>query len=569
MREEIASGKALSTLYRFAGAYLDRYSDLHHTGGPIERLREWIGGDLTEAALSGFVAALNRSDLPTARAIGDIHAEGKTFFAEQVLICGVAELRRLGKPLSEAGREVLRAALASWWEYPEFNSQKLGDDLGPDLEAAVFTSEDEIASFLKDALEPQIIAGNEHISGLYQLSRDDRFRNVAGPLALTWLKEFPQAKPVVQSELIHTAMRRGPIDPLVALARQRVSSPDAAQTGTRALWMGALFVADFENSKDEIRAFCAESADHLWVLRDCLQNEDRRTSYVLSPNQMEFVVDAFATAWSPTDHPLGGSRGDTNPWNASEFIRAMIRALGADTGKEASEALDRLVLSAAATGYRDEIKHARASQRRLRRDTEYQLPSFSEIKIMLAAGLPGTIDDLRAIVVDSVGVVQDYLRNGNTTAWKAYWNGSVPNDEETSRDRLIDNLQGQLARAIAVMPETRMPDEKRADIGVIYNGMGIPIEIKGQWHSKVWSAPSDQLIDLYTKDYRANGRGIYMVLWFGPAKGKNLPAHPDGLQTPKTPDELRQMLVDRLPPAERNHVSVIVLDVSPTKASGA
>jgi hypothetical protein len=95
-----------------------------------------------------------------------------------------------------------------------------------------------------------------------------------------------------------------------------------------------------------------------------------------------------------------------------------------------------------------------------------------------------------------------------------------------------------------------MPDAKRADVAVIYNGMGVPVEIKGQWHKKMWDAPSEQLIELYTKDYRANGRGIYLVLWFGPAAGKNLVSHPDGKLRPGTPEELRQMLLDRLDPVD-------------------
>jgi hypothetical protein len=90
------------------------------------------------------------------------------------------------------------------------------------------------------------------------------------------------------------------------------------------------------------------------------------------------------------------------------------------------------------------------------------------------------------------------------------------------------------------------------------------VEIKGQWHKDVWDAPSEQLIELYTKDYRANGRGIYLVLWFGPVAGKNLVSHPDRRPRPGSPEELRQMLLERLAPSERARVDVVVLDVSPT-----
>jgi hypothetical protein len=184
--------------------------------------------------------------------------------------------------------------------------------------------------------------------------------------------------------------------------------------------------------------------------------------------------------------------------------------------------------------------------------------------LTLSGGLPGTIDDLKALTLDAVETVQLYLRQGDTTAWKAFWPGGSPCDENTGPDRLLDLLRGYLSKATAANPETRMPDAKRADIAVIYNGMGLPVEIKGQWHKDVWDAPSTQLIDLYTKDYRANGRGIYLVLWFGSAPGKNLITHPDGMPTPATPEELRQMLHERLDPSERSRVDIVVLNISPT-----
>ena len=41
-----------------------------------------------------------------------------------------------------------------------------------------------------------------------------------------------------------------------------------------------------------------------------------------------------------------------------------------------------------------------------------------------------------------------------------------------------------------------------------------------------------------------------------------LPAHPNGLARPKTPDDLRTMLIDRLPENLRDVIDVYVVDVS-------
>ena len=107
-----------------------------------------------------------------------------------------------------------------------------------------------------------------------------------------------------------------------------------------------------------------------------------------------------------------------------------------------------------------------------------------------------------------------------------------------------------------------MPRQTRADIAAIRNAIGLPVEIKGQWHREVWTAPIEQLDAKYTRDWHAKGRGVYIVLWFGNVPGKNLPPHPERKERPASPEELREMLVDCIPEERRSLIDVIVVDVS-------
>ena len=91
------------------------------------------------------------------------------------------------------------------------------------------------------------------------------------------------------------------------------------------------------------------------------------------------------------------------------------------------------------------------------------------------------------------------------------------------------------------------------------------MEIKGQWHPDIWDAACEQLDAKYTRDWHAEGRGAYIVMWFGDVPGKNLPGHPKGLLRPKTPCELRKLLVDRIPESRRSDIDVFVIDVSRLK----
>ena len=78
----------------------------------------------------------------------------------------------------------------------------------------------------------------------------------------------------------------------------------------------------------------------------------------------------------------------------------------------------------------------------------------------------------------------------------------------------------------------------------------------------MWDAATDQLDAQYARDWHAQGRGVYIVLWFGDAPGKQLRAHPDGLDRPDTPESLRRMLEDRVPEEKRSLIRIYVMDVS-------
>ena len=125
-------------------------------------------------------------------------------------------------------------------------------------------------------------------------------------------------------------------------------------------------------------------------------------------------------------------------------------------------------------------------------------------------------------------------------------------------------MSGELPAAISFGPEEQMPGVTRADIGLRIDKLVLPVEIKGQWHPEVWAAASKQLDGQYTRDWRAEGRGVYIVLWFGDVPSSNLPPHPDGAAAPESPEALRAMLVTRIPADRRPYIDVYVVDVSGT-----
>jgi hypothetical protein len=383
-------------------------------------------------------------------------------------------------------------------------------------------------------------------------------------LAVDWLKGFPDAKPSVQHDLIQIAERFGQRSEIRELAGQRIASP-IADAELRAIWMGAIFITSFEDHIAELRTFSHESADRLWTFARASRAERGERWQPLSVDQLEFAFIEFAPRWPAAFHPVGGWSGNNHPWDASEYLRALVNNLGANSSKEASDALDRLSANDGVASYRDHIKHVRAEQLKLRRDTSYQVPTFQQVKSTLQGAVPERIDDLKAVTLDGLDIVQKYVRDGDTRAWSAYWSGGNPLTENDCRDRLLDHLRPHLPAPLLAMPEITMPNIKRSDIAVINGPLGLPIEIKGQWHPEVWTAPSSQLIDKYTRDCRANGRGIYLVLWFGNDNAKPLTPDPHSATPPTSPSEMRDRLLLTLSKNERSKVDIVVLDVSTSK----
>jgi hypothetical protein len=95
-------------------------------------------------------------------------------------------------------------------------------------------------------------------------------------------------------------------------------------------------------------------------------------------------------------------------------------------------------------------------------------------------------------------------------------------------------------------------------------GRNLPLEAKRHFHPDIWTAASTQLQGYAAAD-GADGRGIYLVFWFG-NEASPTPSRPDGSDGPKSARELEAMLVSDIGPDLGPRTDVIVFDVSDPKA---
>jgi len=552
---------APNLLYDPAKAYLGRYSDFNREAPPETRVIAFLGDELGDRVLNGFMASLCRNDHPSAQEIVETHLADKIFFAELSLICGIAERLRRGLGLDDLTVDAREAAFMAWRRTTESQIAG-GTDMKP-LEAAVLCNDEAIERFFRTSIEPQLEHKAGHVHDLYFLGNHQRWQPLAGRLAIEWLRRFPLLPKSVEAELLNYASRRGELKDLTALAREARGRVHRDYE-TMLSWLSLDFLVDFEGTFDHLVNAAADDRDFLWYIRNRFSGERGDAERKLSVPQRQFIVERFGAAWPKTPRPQGTSRGDTSPWDATAMIETSLYAIGGDPSRDATASLEHLIV-VADPSYVHPLRHALALQLRARRDSEFTPVSAAGLLAVVGGGLPSTIDDMRAFLGDRIIAVNDKMHATSTDMWEAYWDDAKPRGENFCRNRLIEHISGQLPEPIRFAPEMHMPQQKRADIAAIFGSIGLPVEIKGQWHPGVWTAPTEQLAARYLRDWHAEGRGVYIVLWFGHVAGKNLPTHPDGLPRPETPDALRTMLIDRLPNNLRDVIDVYVVDVSREK----
>jgi hypothetical protein len=552
----VADG-ARHLLYEPAKAYLGRFSDFDKGAPPQTRVRAFLGDALGDQVLEGFMASLDRNDRPSASAIAKQHTEGGPFYAELPLVCGVAERLRCGLGIVDMSVEARESAFMAW-RRTTYSQIAGGMDLAA-LESAVLHDDAAIERFFRASIEPQLEAKMAHVYDLHFLAHDARWGALAGRLTIEWLQRFPALPAPIESELLACATRHAETDALRALARDTRSRVHRDYE-PMLMWLSLDFLIDFDACQADLAAAAAEDRDFLWYIRNRYSGERNDVDRPLSIAQRRFVIEQFSAAWPHTSRPEGSSSGDTNPWDASSAIENNGYAIG-DPSADATNALEQLI-AIADPSYVDALRHALALQLRLRRDATYQPVPLAMLTSVANSALPTTIDDMRAFFGDRMATLQARMHSTNTDIWEAYWNGSTPRTENFCRNRLIEHISGQLPEAVRFEPEMHMPLQKRADIAAILGSIGLPVEIKRQWHPEVWKAPVEQLAARYVHEWHAEGRGVYIVIWFGDVPGRAMPAPPHGLPKPQTAAEMRQVLIDLLPEALRDVIDVYVVDVS-------
>ncbi len=564
-------------IHNLALAYLGYYPALRAPTGK-GRLSRMLGHqkDLVDAAVSALQLAITRPDLPTPSELEEHAAEGRLHMLAYPVLAGLRERAGTGHPvsLSPDDRQA-RIALTIWYTTDEPDCEYPLGGVPAWLTALIKTRPDLVADVLVSVSSTFMRSGRNPrygFNGLIHPSENDQLARLA---TLRLLEVFPvrchsRLLPDLR-DLLSAAICHCDGSQLIDLIGVKLGYK-SMHKGQRAYWLTVGHIlapqeySDFLESfavKNEMRVgHCAAMLAELNRLPRLV--EETWTVPVLAP-----LIRLLGAFYNPRPEPLPGvAYTVTDEMEIASFVSRLINRLATLPSEIATKTLTELRASESLVHWSYNLSAAAYRQRSSRREASFQHPKMEQAVEVLANQRPANAADLAAITTDALERISKRIRSSPTSDWRQYWNvdkhnrPEKPKPENGCRDALLSDLQYELKpMGIEASKEGSYVNDKRSDIRVAYEGgFNVPVEIKRSCHREWLNSIKTQLIKKYACDPNTNGYGIYLVFWFGASDGCR-PAPALG-HTPKSPDELRQALLDFLSDSERRKIEVCIIDVS-------
>jgi hypothetical protein len=340
------------------------------------------------------------------------------------------------------------------------------------------------------------------------------------------------------------------------------------------IWATALFAIDASERK--FRKLASQSQLAVWEAIDLIGGSypDFKDIVSLTPTRRGTLIGIVGGQFQNQGLASGvhGVWGMRNAWQAAEFVQYQIRQLAADESTEADVVLKKLQRKKTLQSYRDFIAHYVALRARHRRQISFSFADGNSITKALRNEAPANPLDLLSFVTDHLASLSNEIRNSPTERYRAYWNHEgrklkSPKYEDICSGLLADDLQNRISRyGLLVTVEHHMVMDKECDV-VVLQGFErlLPIEVKHHFHPQLWTAWRSQLDQLYARDPKAGGLGIYLVFWSGVAPNRAIPKPPNRIESPTDAVSLRDAIEMCIPGKDRGRLRVVVLDITAPK----
>ena len=561
----LANGTApVGLLHQLALAYNERFSDVHGDT-PLERVQDFLVTDeeTARAALAGLERVLTRQDIPSPDDILATAAKGRYHPIRPAALLAAQRLFENAPTAPLGWTDGLTQQLVAF-----FLTEGIGDMPGW-YRCLVFERPTLVAPILiRYATSRLRLKGITAITGLGALALEPDHRELARLVLPDLLDRFPlRASAAGRGELNRSLLAA--LNILDEVQAARIVSLKLAKPGLDAAQRVCWLVADLPyraDAAERLAAWVGKNERRATTLGVALyeQSSLRRTVHRLSPSAVRRLIEVLAPI-TPRDP---GSRAGwvTVTDHREETVRGLFEALSSNPSKDSSTELRALRESNRLGNWRDVVDYSIGVQRSVAREALFKAPDPEAVALVIANLAPANAADLQALVMQHLSDIEADLRGVDTHLVREFWkideNPQTPRDENFCRDLVLSKLRERVRHLnVHVSREHSAAGDKRADMAaeIMRSGrrIAVPIEVKKENSDKLWTAWRDQLKLLYTIDPAADGYGLYLVLWFG-ARPR---ATPEGAK-PRDASHMRELIVERIPEADRHRLAVHVLDLS-------
>ena len=561
-------------LHTLAVAFLDGFSDVHGET-PLERLHHLLGpdDDLVDAALAGLRGAIHRSDLPTWTGVHKLAAKGRIHYLARPFMVGLEELSRIMETSAiQLSEPQARLALAIHFAVPRLRSLDESERPPRWLQMCIAREPDMVAEVWARCAGAQLRSGEKSLSDAHRLARQPQYAQLARIASVPLLKAFPVRcgagqLPILRS-LLQAAASHADKTRFLDLIEAKLTYK-SMNAGQRVYWLTAGLFMRPETNGDRLESYVSGRGRRIKRLVEMIGAVPRTIVGLWDATILERLMRLIGPYSAPPPD-TGEVYSVTWPIQANRYVHGLIDRLSEDASDAARDALASLAADDRLFDWRSKLLDGYHRQKSAYREATFVHPGLEDVAEVLANGRPAGVADLWALATDILEQLARYIRDGATSDWCQYWNvdkynrAETPIPENGCRDRLLSDLDRELAPlGVEASKEGSYADDKRSDIRLSvprHPGYNVPIEIKRSCHRDWWSSIKTQLINQYTRDPGADGYGVYLVFWFGKAEGCR--PKPASGRTPKSPEQLRQALIENLTLSERRKISVCIIDVS-------
>lgn len=571
-------------LHELAQAYLGGYWSVSGNT-PRERLNHLIGDDeeLVETVLTGFRRALSREDLPSDDEVIRLGAAQRMHVLSYPFLAGLNEVQSETFACDGiADGDLARLALALHYNVGVWPGSWGKADGRPWWYGKLLDERPElVADVLIRSANSTLREGRDFSQHLYDLAYSADHKTVACLAVEPLLRVFPVRCAAHQlSSLRHllvAACLYCEREVLVELMDKKLGAR-SMNMAQRVYWLGAGLMVRPVRFVARLESYVAGNERRVQRLSGFFASESGTPRVLieqLDAGALALLIRTIGALHHP--HSLNSESETativTPGMEATDRVHGLIDLLATDATGNASEELEKLAVHQDLAAWRTQIVDAASRQKAIRREASFEYADVGRVVDVLNNARPANATDLAAVTLDQLRRTAQWIRDGNTSAWRKFWNvdsfnrPESPKPENAARDVLIDELRSGLERqGIDLQPEGTYADDKRADIRVAYGGFNVPIEIKRSCHKDLWSAIRNQLIAKYARDPGANGHGIYVVFWFGDTERCRPTPGMGGI--PANAGELERCLVEVLSADERRRIAICVLDVENSHGAG-